>query len=826
MTNQAFTQVLDAEMDPSVEQTVLDAELEPITHIVILVPGTTDPVNSATVFEKEHVEKDHPKDEHGPAEPGFTVPMFKDRPYNETLKTVDVEDPNISFKDKKISTLINSFANETYWLGYPDFLPTFHAFVDDLAALGDTVHLIENVRWSGDNNDDERRKGGQHLVDLLLKTGAQYEWTDNATKQALKEERVFIHLMGHSHGGNVINSFTESLAEHKPEKWSVKTVVYLSTPFFNSMHKVNETVLHENCQFLNVYNKFDLTQRVIADYTVKQLEEVEIITKVMTELLAPIKKMEAGGLTLRNHWYDFYDDGEWNKVTGWPNASWVEPEFENEEKLTVIKEGYWNGPNGPGVWQVLWEFFKEGGALHTIIKSLTVSIDKWAKASENELIDPVVSVALSKVLGAIDEWRKACFTDLDNSLSTPPKTHKVSDLYATTGYGAGIAGGKEVVHEHFTAVRLLKDLNITTLISHLATLLGYKVEKGKQSGDLISSPLLAVLDQILVNILKKYDNTMFRPTDNISRPVVPSAYHKNVTDIDVTTVDPYYNHGESEYKGFVQQVESIQKRYAAIPDNKKINAISIRQEFLFLMMANAVDFGAIDYGWAVELIEDGLSYALSQLENRDDRELFNARTQYIRLQRKYFSGLMKRNSFQLISPKDAMFKMCIMLINNNPRATTVQLLAAFHKSPIKKKLFKAFNQLKTQLKISGIAKPKFISNQYSATQTQRKSDEFYLIEDLLNHWPKTWYKPNVHFTINCRFHRVKKYHSDPGSSKNTKKATEVIHVPEDRIRGSVPYLAQRAHSISRNRLHYGPDVYQSFMRSCRTQLKRRIKIAQ
>ncbi|MEJ2066335.1 MAG: hypothetical protein P8X74_24155 [Reinekea sp.] len=291
-TTTDFSKTVTIKIDRDADETVISLELEPINHIVILVPGTTDPVNTSFMYENGVHESRTINDKGTERIAEMDEPAFKGRPYSETFNLVDLEDPNIAYEEKWLSSIINSFANETYWQSYPDFIPSVHRFIDELKAKGETVYLIDKVRWSGDNNDDERRKGGQHIADLLFKTGAEFEWTDNATKAKLKDERVCLHLIGHSHGGNVMNEFTHLFAQQKPENWSIKTLVYLSTPFFNNMHKVNGNALDAECDILNAYNRYDLTQRVVADYTVKPIKELHELTSKFSALIRVISKLD------------------------------------------------------------------------------------------------------------------------------------------------------------------------------------------------------------------------------------------------------------------------------------------------------------------------------------------------------------------------------------------------------------------------------------------------------------------------------------------------------------------------------------------------------
>ncbi len=144
------------------------------------------------------------------------------------------------------------------------------------------LHILkEHLSWSGDNNTDERIKAADRLLDLLLRYYPGYD-----------KNNVHFHLIGHSHGGNVINQFTELIATDKrfPEKWKIKSITYLSTPFFKEKHQLNHVKLHKYCKIINVYNEYDITQRFVADFSLVNLEYVlasldsDILTKTLKKI--------------------------------------------------------------------------------------------------------------------------------------------------------------------------------------------------------------------------------------------------------------------------------------------------------------------------------------------------------------------------------------------------------------------------------------------------------------------------------------------------------------------------------------------------------------
>lgn len=154
-------------------------------------------------------------------------------------------------------------SNKEYWRGKKD---NFWKQVKEFKNQFNDLHIEDSFfSWSGDNNTEERAKAAERLRDLLLRVYKNW-----------KKREIHLHLIGHSHGGNVINEFTNIIAEKDkfPESWKIKSITYLSTPFFKKQHQLNHTKLHKECKIINVYNEYDITQRFVADFTLKNLDGI------------------------------------------------------------------------------------------------------------------------------------------------------------------------------------------------------------------------------------------------------------------------------------------------------------------------------------------------------------------------------------------------------------------------------------------------------------------------------------------------------------------------------------------------------------------------
>lgn len=202
-------------------------------HIYILVPGTTDPINSTS--------------------------NNQNKSYSQTAGRA------------------NSYSSTSmYW---------DDQFYNDMLKLENEIRdfiVFDKFGWSGDNCISNREVSGKYLINRLF-------MPDKHNKKGYYEpiinKIVYFHLIGHSHGGNVINEMTkqiDALGDKWPKKWKIKSLTYLSTPFFKKIHqvKVSEKFFHKDAEVLHVYNDYDLTQNFVADFSMFSLD---ILEKVLEE---------------------------------------------------------------------------------------------------------------------------------------------------------------------------------------------------------------------------------------------------------------------------------------------------------------------------------------------------------------------------------------------------------------------------------------------------------------------------------------------------------------------------------------------------------------
>lgn len=152
-------------------------------------------------------------------------------------------------------------ANTKYWQAATD---NYWNKIKELKPQYLDLHIEGGFfSWSGDNDTAERIKAADRLLDLFVRLYPGF-----------KKREVHLHLIGHSHGGNVINEFTNLISTDKrfPEPWKIKSITYLSTPFFKKKHQLNHAKIHSNCKIINVHNEYDITQQFVADFSLINLE--------------------------------------------------------------------------------------------------------------------------------------------------------------------------------------------------------------------------------------------------------------------------------------------------------------------------------------------------------------------------------------------------------------------------------------------------------------------------------------------------------------------------------------------------------------------------
>jgi len=173
-------------------------------------------------------------------------------------------------------------ANRTYWAGDKKF----YNLVKELKKKYHDLHILDIFSWSGDNSKDERDAAGLKLKDLLVRY-----------YKGFRNSHVSFHLISHSHGGNVVIECLNQMGDDSafPINWKIKSLTFLSTPFFKELHVFSDAAFEKfdpECEILNVYNDYDLTQRVVADFTMNQIPNLEDSINNGNKLYTNIDKLK------------------------------------------------------------------------------------------------------------------------------------------------------------------------------------------------------------------------------------------------------------------------------------------------------------------------------------------------------------------------------------------------------------------------------------------------------------------------------------------------------------------------------------------------------
>jgi hypothetical protein len=237
---------------------------EDVFHLLILVAGTTDPVNTLT----------------------------------------DAKDRATSYKPAIVD-------GKNYWD------KKFYDSIKELVSSTRNASLFDMHGWSGDNRKGNREVAGAYLVNRL--TGSNKEKAFYGP--TYKKKKVYIHLVGHSHGGNVMNEMTKQiykLGKQWPDTWKVKSFTYLSTPFFQKLHQVKiGSFVHPQAEVLNAYNDYDYTQRMLADFSLFTLHEAVVVNQITETVKGNIEQFMAASKAVpwklvnpkSNYWLD-KDEGK------------------------------------------------------------------------------------------------------------------------------------------------------------------------------------------------------------------------------------------------------------------------------------------------------------------------------------------------------------------------------------------------------------------------------------------------------------------------------------------------------------------------------------
>ena len=448
-------------------------------HVLILIAGTTDPINATTVKSK------------------YANSYEEEASQDLAQKDLDsYTNVPVNYWDKQFKEDIEQFDKEYVNL----VLFPFHG-------------------WTGDNSKENREKAGAYLANRLCGANNQKPYYE----KTYQNKPIYFHLLGHSHGGNVINEMTkqiDSLGDKWPKKWKIKSLVYLSTPFFKNLHqvKVNESFFHEEAEVLSLYNDFDLTQRMLADFSLETLSselgklDTNNLSKYINNFKTHIKSFPINNLK----------GYEWRQ--GYAYMSYKTGlELYNFTIINVL----------PSLKKILAETILLVEQLSSLNnyeinhKDLKKQIDK----QQHIIILPNEALNLKSFINTIDK-------DIDEIIK---KLQEVID--------------KNKNKSNFSKLEYLNLVFVKNeLIPHLIEFLNINPETLQGIGN----PLWNILYKILQHNIAYYDNTYTKPNKQFESGFLKSK----ITNINITNEDIYSSKKEAEnYYEFIKYIEEIEERY-------------------------------------------------------------------------------------------------------------------------------------------------------------------------------------------------------------------------------------------------------------------------
>ncbi|WP_419766783.1 hypothetical protein [Arcobacter sp.] len=461
-----------------------------ILNILVLVAGTTDPVNASTA-----------KSKHANS---YTKDTSQDLALQNHESYTQVP---VNYWDKKFKEQIEAFDDKYVNL----VLFSFHG-------------------WSGDNSKENREIAGAYLINRFCGANGEKAYYE----ETWQNKPIHFHLLGHSHGGNVINEMTkqiEALGSKWPKEWKIKSLTYLSTPFFKKLHqvKVSEKFFHKDAEVLSLYNDFDMTQRMLADFSMETLSAEfeklntsalsEVINKFKTYIESfPIENLTGGFSKLKTFISPAWGISDYNQMDYKEGLELYT--FTTEKLLLELKKILAEIIN-------IIDQLSEQKTYEVNHKDLKKKIDK----KEHTIIEATENKNLKSFIKSIDKDVDKIIRDLNQIVAKNTNQSNFSKL------------------EY-----LLLLLNENELIPHLIAFLNINPETLQGTGN----PLWNILYKILQHNIAYYDNTYAKPNIQFEN----SFLKDRIKNVAVTSDDIYSSKKETKnYYEFIKYIEDVEERY-------------------------------------------------------------------------------------------------------------------------------------------------------------------------------------------------------------------------------------------------------------------------
>jgi len=496
-------------------------------------------------------------------------------PINTDKKIYNKEDSNVSCK------CINDDLG-SYWNN------NFINSISQLESNVDSVKVVDFQQWSGDNCITARKNAAIYLVNKLCgDKGEKAIFT-----KCYQDRVVNFHFIGHSHGGNVINEVTEAINGSSlwSNKWKIKTITYLSTPFFEKLHQpcIEDKVFYRDAQILHLYNEYDLTQRVITNFSMHQLAGIadktdktdtvnfDNLIKSLNELnfneiskaLLNDKKKEsisANGyldfafkltrvgllvpsilLAIFNYVYEKYDEGRYKTKE---DAKKIYEEIAKFLSKKDIEDKTIVG----GLAKVLVEFLEVARQLNQPIKFAVQDTTSHKREIKRKVICDVAFKKIAKIINTFQSDIK----DLVDKLNEKQEEDDV----------------QEANENKFDIIWLVEDILSSKLVKDLVDFINIKEDHLDNENS-----LWYIIALLLEHNIEQYDNTYVDPTKLYAN----SFLKDNIKGVNITKRNYKSNDYKVNYDKFINKLNEIEQK---VYEGKQANKSELLN-MLFTLMAN------------------------------------------------------------------------------------------------------------------------------------------------------------------------------------------------------------------------------------------------
>lgn len=422
------------------------------------------------------------------------------------------------------------------------------------------LHVFTAHGWSGDNSPRNREVAGAYLADRLC--GGNGE---PAYYAAWKKREVSFHLIGHSHGGNVINELTRRVAESKdwPATWKIRSVTYLSTPFFRRLHPVKTGGFHADCRVINVFNQYDITQRVIADFSLKSLTDLLTLGGI-SELTAQLAQLHFDGElfnALKPVGLEDRDDS-W---TGVDLQLMLDP-----AKAARLYDACIGALEQLG--RILDKAEELLVTLHTGIEyDVASELAKKIKPGRSVLSEAL----LVRFVGELERLREGARPTL-----AAFRKRRAGSVYTLAGF--------------------FEDVHVAAFVDPLLRFLDVDVRS-------LEGPLTGLIHDVLAEQIDTFDDTTASPAAQLAG----TPFAARITQVDVTKEDTYFGTDASRhYPGFISRLEGIERRYATGRQRHDLLDLA----FTLLAQLEPLRGTVAEWGRTATRAESALAHCLSALE--------------------------------------------------------------------------------------------------------------------------------------------------------------------------------------------------------------------